>query len=502
MDTTPLWAAAKLPSFAPLDRDIVVDVLVVGAGITGVTTAFVLQGEGVKVALVERDEIASGETGHTTAHLTYMTDTRLSDLVLSTSLQAAGIAWHAGKTAMDFIAETVAAQAIEADLVSVPGYLAIHAEEVVEEERVRMTRERDWCSQLGLPVYLEDRDPIRGLPALCFPGQMKFHPGKYLRGLVKQASMMGARIHEGTMVSGFGRDHVIANGHRIVFDQIVIATHVPLQGLSGGMGATLFQTKLALYSTYAIAAELPRGEREEMIWSDTADPFHYVRIDRQREGDRVILGGCDHKTGQVEPESDPYLRLEDRLAEWFPGAIRTHRWSGQVVETHDGLPFIGFTDERQFIATGFAGNGMTFGTVAALMARDAILERENPWAQCLAPSRKMVKSLGSYLGENADFPVRFVTDRFRVSDDPAATVAPGEGRVVRSADGPVAVFRDDTGRLHLHTAVCPHLGCIVAWNPDERTWDCPCHGSRFSATGDLIGGPAEKGLETASLDPE
>lgn len=502
METKPFWSAAPIPSYAALDRDIVVDVLVIGAGITGVTTAFLLQSEGLDVALVEREEIACGDTGHTTAHLTYMTDTRLSDLVLSTSLQAAGIAWHAGKTAMDFISDTVESQQIDAALAKVPGYLAVHAEDAVEEELTRMKRERDWCGQLGLPVHLDEHDPIRRLPALCFPDQMKFHPGKYLAGLVKRASIIGARIHENTRVSEFGGDHVVANGHRIVYDRVVIATHVPLQGDSGGLGAALFQTKLALYSTYAIAARLSKRAAEEMIWSDTADPFHYVRIDRHEEGDIVILGGCDHKTGQKEAGIDPYRVLEDRLADWFPGAVRTHRWSGQVVETHDGLPFIGLADERQFIATGFSGNGMTFGTAAALMARDAILDRENPWAECLAPSRKMVKSLGSYLGENADFPVRLITDRFRVSDESADSVAPGDGRVVRGAEGPVAVFRDDKGALHLHTAVCPHLGCIVAWNRVERTWDCPCHGSRFSATGELIGGPAETGLKPALPDPE
>ncbi|MBL9160751.1 MAG: FAD-binding oxidoreductase [Verrucomicrobiales bacterium] len=332
METKPFWSAAPIPSYAALDRDIVVDVLVIGAGITGVTTAFLLQSEGLDVALVEREEIACGDTGHTTAHLTYMTDTRLSDLVLSTSLQAAGIAWHAGKTAMDFISDTVESQQIDAALAKVPGYLAVHAEDAVEEELTCMKRERDWCGQLGLPVHLDEHDPIRRLPALCFPDQMKFHPGKYLAGLVKRASMIGARIHENTRVSEFGGDHVVANGHRIVYDRVVIATHVPLQGDSGGLGAALFQAKLALYSTYAIAARLSKRSAEEMIWSDTADPFHYVRIDRHEEGDIVILGGCDHKTGQKEAGIDPYRVLEDRLADWFPGAVRTHRWSGQVVD--------------------------------------------------------------------------------------------------------------------------------------------------------------------------
>lgn len=261
------------------------------------------------------------------------------------------------------------------------------------------------------------------------------------------------------------------------------------------LGAALFQTKLALYSTYAIAARTPSDQVKELIWSDTADPFRYLRMEKLDDSGLVIFGGEDHKTGQESDTAACFDRLEERLARWLPEAVVTHRWSGQVVETVDGMPFIGEAGNNQFIATGFSGNGYTFGTVAALMARDWARGVVHPWTEAFDPGRKSPRSIKDYAKENADFPACMIRDRLKTPTGNPDDLGKGEAQVMEHHCERVAAYRDPEGQLHVRSAVCPHLGCIVAWNPAEKTWDCPCHGSRFEAAGKVIAGPAESDLE-------
>jgi Rieske Fe-S protein len=264
------------------------------------------------------------------------------------------------------------------------------------------------------------------------------------------------------------------------------------------LGAALLQTKLALYSTYAIGARLPEGTVPEASFWDTADPYNYLRLDRRDACDYAILGGADHKTGQESDTERNYRALEQHLQRLFPHAIIDHRWSGQVIETPDGLPYIGETAPRQFIATGFAGNGMTFGTLAAIMARDAITGVKNPWRELFDPHRKKLRAVVDYLRENKDYPFYLVRDRLRGAEDGGlAQLQPGEGKIIRAGGKKVAAYRDKQGKVTSLSPVCTHLGCIVHWNVAEKTWDCPCHGSRFGPNGEPIGGPAESPLEPA-----
>ena len=501
MNTHPLWSEGiNRPQYFALAEEVNTEVLVIGGGLTGVSTAHLLARTGLKVTLLERDRLGCGDTAHTTGHLTYMTDARLSELVRVCGEEKAFLSWTAGARAMDRIRQTVRQLGVDVELREVPGYLVAAESDDIEAEVRKMEEEAEMARSLGFDVRLLDNVTPTGRPGLLFASQMKFHPLKYLHALAAEAQRAGVRIHELSDVGDFGENprHVIANGHRVTFDHVVIATHVPLQGLMGTMGASLFQTKLASYSTYAIAAIAPSGTLPEIIWSDTAEPFHYLRVNRSPEGDVVIWGGEDHKTGQKVDTTECFGRLEQSLLEIVPEAAVSHRWSGQVVETVDGLPYIGEITDRQYIATGFSGNGMTFSVVAAMMIRDKIIGQHNDLEDAFSPCRKELAALPNYLRENKDFPYRMIKDRLGIEETRPEQLKIGEGVVLKLDDENVAACRDAAGVLHCVSAVCPHLGCIVAWNPGEQTWDCPCHGSRFEADGSLIAGPAEMGLDPST----
>lgn len=498
MNTKPYWTeGVRIPEHAPLDRDIETEVVVVGGGITGLSTAHALARAGFKVVLVERDRLCRGDTAHTTAHLTYMTDTRLSDLVRTCGEETALASWAAGRRAMEHIRATASALGTDVGLVEVPGYLVAEEGADLDKETSKLKEECRLATNAGFEVSYLERIAPTGRPGLRFERQMKFHPLKYLKALTEKCDRLGVHIFENSNVEEFGQEplHLVANGHRVNYQHVVIATHVPLQGNSSTAGAALFQTKLASYSTYAVAALAPSGSLPEMIWSDTAEPFHYMRIDQTPGGDIVVLGGEDHKTGQVTETENCFSRIEEYLAHLLPQAAVINRWSGQVVETVDGLPYIGANSHGEFLATGFSGNGMTFGVVAALMARDYITGRKNGWEDTFAPSRKELATALDYLRENSDFPCRMVRDRIGIEDGDPKNMGPGEGRVMKVDGATMAVCRDRDGQVHRLSAVCPHMGCIVAWNDGEKTWDCPCHGSRFAADGAVIAGPAEQDLE-------
>jgi nitrite reductase/ring-hydroxylating ferredoxin subunit len=340
------------------------------------------------------------------------------------------------------------------------------------------------------------------VPGVAFSRQAMFHPLAYLGALLRALPGRGCHIFENTPVVEIEKEpqRLGTPGGRVRFNHLVLATHNPLIGLSGILRMTLLQTKLSLYSSYAIGARLPRGRLPEGLYWDTNEPYRYLRVEDGPDHAYAIYGGEDHKTGQETDTPQRFARLEEDLHKFAPNAKVDARWSGQVIETSDGLPFIGKTAAHQFIATGFSGNGMTFGTLSAMMATDAILERPNRWQKLFDPRRKVFRGgTWEYLKENKDFPVCLIRDR--LATPPARSVrdvAPGEGKVLQLKGRKVAAFRDQQGRVTLCSAICTHLQCVVAWNPAEATWDCPCHGSRFHPDGRVISGPAEEPLTRLS----
>lgn len=499
LSTTPLWQeSAALPRFLPLDRDLRVDVAVVGGGVTGITTAYLLSVTGRSVALLERDLLLSHDTGHTTSHLTCVTDARLSELVRTLGRDHASAVWDAGLAALARIDEHCRLEGIDCGFAWVPGYLHAPAG-ATSSEGPSLRDEAALAFELGFDAEYVERGPLGDLPAMRVENQARLHPLRYLNGLLRAAVARGCKVFENSAVSEIGSDPTTVRvGDRTVScGHVVMATHNPFAGSRGVVPATLLQTKLALYTTYVVAGRVPSGAVEDALYWDTADPYHYLRLEPQADHDLVIFGGEDHRTGQEPDTPSRFARLESTLRELLPGIAVTHHWSGQVIESSDGLPFIGQCTPQEIVATGFSGNGMTYGTLAAMMAADAIAGARNPWSELFDPQRSGVRGgLWDYIKENKDYPYYMVRDRFAGPTGRSLRAVPrGEGRVLDVDGQRVAAYRAPDGGMVLRSAVCTHMACIVHWNAAERTWDCPCHGSRFTTAGDVISGPAMSPLE-------
>lgn len=497
---------ASLPHSKKLTSDVKVDVAIVGGGITGVTAAYLLKKAGHKVALLERDRCAQVDTGHTTAHLTYVTDKRLSVLVNEFGRERAQAVWDAGQAAMGQIARLIETEQIDCDFGLTPGYLHAPLEGEDKRERRRLEEDARLSQELGFDARFVESVPLMDRPGICFANQARFHPLRYLAALLDRIPGGGSFVFENTEAEEFPADplRVIAGGRTVSCEHVVIATHLPLMGKTGLVSATLFQTKLASYTSYAIGARVPKGRLSPSLYWDTADPYRYLRIDRFPRYDYAIYGGEDHKTGQEADPEERYGRLEKALLAIVPDAEVTHRWSGQVVETNDGLPLIGATAEHQLVATGFAGNGMTFGTLGAMMAVDEISGAKNPWQELFAVSRKKLRGgTWDYIKENVDFPYYFLRDRLSGAQAKSLrSVKRGEGAMLKIDGQRVAASRNQEGRVTTLSRICTHMGCVVHWNRGDATWDCPCHGSRFRPNGEVLAGPAETPLEEIDTKKE
>jgi glycine/D-amino acid oxidase-like deaminating enzyme/nitrite reductase/ring-hydroxylating ferredoxin subunit len=499
----PFWRTIAMPRFPLRELPHHVDVVVVGAGISGLTAAYLLKKAGKKVAVFERERIGAGESGNTSAHLTYVTDVRLTELIKRFGKATAQRVWQAGATAIDVIETHVEELNIDCGFQRVPGFLyaALFGE---KDESESLREESEAANELGFAAKFHRVGPIKGKPAVSYADQAIFHPLAYIAALARAVDGEGSFVCEEAELAEAIDDPlaVIVNGENVACDHLVVATHVPVVGLTGIVQATFFQTKLYPYSSYVIAARIPRSGLMQGLFSDTSDPYYYLRVHDSGSDRYAIFGGGDHKTGQVEDTEACYRHVERALREIVGDAAIERRWSGQVIETNDGMPYIGQTAARQFVATGYAGNGLTFGTLAGVMAHDFVRQRANPWRAIFDPQRKTLTaaSLTTMLTENVDYPVHLVLDRLRQDRTSGVDSVPrGGGKVLRAAGEAVAAHRTDAGELITVSAVCTHLGCLVRWNAAERTWDCPCHGSRFTPDGLVLGGPAEDPLERVQL---
>jgi glycine/D-amino acid oxidase-like deaminating enzyme/nitrite reductase/ring-hydroxylating ferredoxin subunit len=499
MESRTYWQqSAQLPSFGSLSQNIEVDVAIIGAGLTGITAAYLLKKSGVKVALVERARCAAADTAHTTAHLTYVTDTRLGELVKTFGRDGARAFWEAGMAAIDQIDEIVRRERLDCEFKWVPGFLHAALDDAKEKDRESLERDAQLAHEFGFQARFVEKVDYAGRCGVRFENQAKFHPLKYLTPLLKTIPGDGSYVFENTDAKDIEDDPLAirAGRYKIRCQYLVIATHTPLLGKTGLVKGTLFQTKLALYTSYVLGARLPRRRVPEALFWDTADPYYYLRIDPKTDHDYAIFGGNDVKTGQEDNPELVFKRLEAKLTTFLPEAEVADRWLGQIIETNDGLPFIGESAGKQFVATGFCGNGFTLGTLSAVMARDRYLGKKNPWFDLFDVNRKKFHGgAWNYVRENLDYPYYMMRDRLETAGGTSLDdLKPGEGKILKLDGRKVAAYRDEKGKVFLRSSVCTHMGCIVRWNPADKTWDCPCHGSRFKPDGKVHAGPAESAL--------
>ena len=498
--TESAWMPAPLPQFPALDRDIDVDVLVVGAGVTGITTAYLMSQEGIRVALIDQRRVATGDSARTTAHLTYVTDERLHQLVKNFDREAARLFWQGGVLAIDTIESIVEETGADTECARVPGYLHAPIGDDPGKHVDSLRKDAELARSLGFEATFMEQVPYAGLPGVRFANQARFHPRRYLGALLPAIEQQGGLIFEHTAFEAVNDGEpmtVRANGRNIRCGYLVLATHNPRIGKKGALTAALFQTKLALYTSYVLGARLPAGTVPEALFWDTQDPYDYLRINDRSDHQYVVFGGADVKTGQEGDTEEVFAKLTTRLRKVLPQAQLERRWLGQVIETDDGMPFIGENESREFIATGFRGNGYTLGTLSALIARDCYLKRDNPWLSLFDVNRSPFHGgTWTYLQENVDYPYHLVRDRLRRAEaDTPDAVGRDEGKIIRHDGRKVAAYRDGQGQLTLLAPECTHMRCLVRWNSADRSWDCPCHGSRFRPTGEVLSGPAEKPLQ-------
>jgi glycine/D-amino acid oxidase-like deaminating enzyme/nitrite reductase/ring-hydroxylating ferredoxin subunit len=498
LDTKSVWMrTAALPAFGAIDRDVTVDVAVVGGGITGLTAAYLLKMAGLSVCVLDRGRCAAVDTGHTTAHLTFVTDELITHLVDTFGRDTAAAVWHAGRVAIDAIEAHIATEDVSCDFRRVPGYLheALAGKGLSKDQLQEQARAAHEC---GFEAAFIESTPPFGVAGVRFDEQALFHPRKYLSTLSRAIHGDGSFIFEESPAEKVAEAPlgIRSGAYTVRCGHIVFATHTPRVGRASALGTAFLHSKLASYTTYALGGRLQGGRVPHGLYWDTTDPYHYLRVEPRGDHDYVIFGGEDHKTGQEDHTPTRFAALEDTLRRVLPEVEVTDRWSGQVVETNDGLPYIGENASRQFVATGFAGNGMTFGTIAGLMARDWVLGRRNPWRDVFDPHRTSVRGgTWDYLKENTDYAYYMLRDRLIARHATSLrAVRPGEGKVLHLDGRRVAVYRDLRGVVTMRSAACTHMGCEVHFNRAETTWDCPCHGSRFQVDGAILAGPAEHPL--------
>lgn len=506
-ETTSVWmATAEVPAYSPLKENATADVCIVGAGIAGLTTAYLLTREGQSVIVLDDGPLAGGETSRTTAHLTNAFDDRFHELERLHGARAARLAAESHTAAIDLIEQIIDEEKIDCDFERLDGYLFVPPGESTEQ----LDEELRAAHRAGLTeVEYVERVPYDGYDfgaALRFPHQGQFHILKYLNGVAARITRAGGRIYTKTHaaeIKGGEEAHVLtSDGFKVSAGSIVVATNTPVNDL------VAIHTKQAPYRTYVVGARVPSGSVPHMLLWDTPDPYHYVRLQSMNAVggvvpyDVLIVGGEDHKTGQAEDFDERFRRLEEWARERFPVIDEVEfRWSGQVMEPVDGLAFIGrnpLDSDNVFIATGDSGQGMTHGTIAGRLLTDLILGRDNEWAALYDPSRISLKAGVEFAKENLNVAAQYADHLTAGEVESEEEVAAGAGAIMRRGLKKVALYRDEAGALHEFSAVCTHLGCVVAWNGKEKTWDCPCHGSRFdSADGHVVNGPAIKGLASA-----
>lgn len=499
------------PGFSKLTQDRETDVCVIGAGITGISTAYELVTRGVKVILIEARDVISGESGRTSGHLSSALDAPYTEIASKHGEAGAKAAAESHQWALRRVGEVAKELGIACEYRMIPDYEISQYEKgnpKHDEEMKELREDSEKASKLGLKTTYKENYAIRGWDGkidqrdvAVYEDQATFHPTKYLVGILKwlktqpnfecyTRTRMSSIKEEGLLNKQVRIDTV--DGQTIICKDAVEATCIPLQKLS-------IVAQVEYYRTYCIAIRVPKGSIEDCLINDQADPYHYIRFTAcDDKDDYLVIGGYDHKVGQ-EDEGGRFSKLESWVRERFTRAGSVdYRWSGQIFDSTDLVSFIGLNQGKShtYIVTGDTGHGLTHGVLAGRLIADQITGIDNPWSKLYNPKRlPPLTALPSVLAHDVQINLQY--KRFLESDiADIEDLKPGCGGVLNDASlkKPLAVYKDDGGQVHKYSAICPHLHGVVCWNPVEKSFDCPVHGSRFSKEGVQIIGPAKAGL--------
>lgn len=499
--TIPFWQAHQsLRNYSPMTENLDVDVCIIGAGISGLTTAYFLS-KTAKTIVVDDGSIAGGQTVRTTGHLSNALDDHYLDLENYFGHEGSRLAAESHRAAIDFIKSLVEQHRIPCQFESTDAYLFVppgESHDILEKELAAAHR-------AGLTdVQMIAKAPFTSFetgPCLRFPNQAEFSPLPYLEKLCDLIEGQGGKIfgqtHANQIEEKDGFYHIETDKNCSTrAKHVVVATNSPIN-------SRFFpHLKQSAYRTYVIAGKVPKGYLVKGLYYDTLDPYHYIRLtDDGSEFDLMIIGGEDHRTGEEKNPQSKYDLLEKWTRERFPkfGKI-DYFWSGQVIEPVDSLAFIGRVNQGSnlYIITGDSGNGLTHGTLAGILLNDLIHGRSNPWEKLYDPHRKTFKVAYEFIEENVNTFWQYKDWMTSGDIDSIKQLKPNTGALIRNGLKKCAVFCDKEGILHEVSAVCPHLGAIVKWNSSENCWECPAHGSCFTTDGTVIQGPANSDLQPIS----
>ena len=467
----------------------VYDCLVIGAGITGFTTALMLKKAGKNVMLVDASSPGFGTTGGTSAHINNFADTTFKEAESAFGEKGAQLFASAITEGAGIIGQNVKDYKIECDYEDKTAY--IYAED--DNQVKQLTSVYDGLVQVGIKAEFVDDVPIP-IPfktAVKVEGQAQFHPLKYLLGLQKQYLALGGDLMENVRIEKISSENGVhtAESSQITIKakNIVYATHMP-------PNINVLNVECAPYRSYVLGVKLKNDKYPDALVYDLEDPYHYFRT-HEIDGEKLLIaGGNDHKTGHDDPEK-VFNDLENYVRKYFSVSSVKYKWSSQYYIPVDGLPYIGqmpLTAKGIYCATGYNGNGMMFGSVAGKILSDLVISGDSVYKDLFDPCRvKPIDSFTEFVTENADVAYHFVADRFKIHDtDSLKRIAAGTGKVVEVDGKKVAAYRDEKGEIHALNPICTHMKCVVNWNQEEKSWDCPCHGARFDIDGKVLTGPA------------
>lgn len=474
------------------------DCLIIGAGITGITTALLLQREGISCVIAEARQPGFGTTGGTSAHLNTFFDATYPEVESDFGKEAAKLLAMGGKEAMGVIEDLVKELGIDCDLESKSAWL--YAENEKESKQLQKILEAAKRAGIFVEAMDENLVPVPFDSVIRFHGQGQFHPLKYINGLLSEFLKLGGvllentRIVESNLEDGIYR--VKSDPGTIRAKKIVYATHIP-------PGVNLMSLRNAPYRSYVLGLKLKDGNYPDGLAYDMQEPYHYFRTHVIEGQPYLIVGGEDHKTGHDDPK-EAFQRLKDYADQYYAVESVAYQWSAQYYVPVDGLPYIGQlpgADEGTYVATGFNGNGMMFGTLSAKIISDLVLGNQNEYASLFSPSRmKPVAGFTEFVKENVDVAWHFIADRFSSTHLQTLTdLKSGEGRLVDFEGKKLAIYKDESGKVTALNPTCTHAGCTVQFNAAEQSWDCPCHGGRFDVSGKVLTGPPTIDLKTVII---